>query len=220
VRNYGVSGYGTLQSLLQYERALRESEPPQIALLAYASFHDERNVMTTSYRRGMDRSWRSLGDTPLPYVQWLAEGRFEIRQSPPYRPHVPFVAYSALANRLNRAIVKLLERRVLPDDHRQDVSRHLVDEFERESRSHGVEFALGQLDQPLQMLAYARSQGIPAVDMSLPMDPAFEIEGDGHPNALAHRLMADRAEALISSLIRQGPGISNPGSSANFVRAR
>jgi hypothetical protein len=45
------------------------------------------------------------------------------------------------------------------EDHRQDVSRHLVDEFERESRTHGVVFALGQLDSPLRMVEYQRSHG-------------------------------------------------------------
>jgi hypothetical protein len=202
VRNYGVSGYGTLQSLLQYQRALRESEAPRIAILAYATFHDERNVVSTNFSKGLGQSWRAFGEARHPYMRWLGDGKFAIGMSSAYQPYVPFIEYSALANRLDRAIVKLLERRALPKDHRQDVSRHLVDEFEKESRSHGVRFALGQLDLPLWMVAYARSRGIPAADMSVPKDPAYVIEGDGHPTARGHQLIADRAEALIESLLR------------------
>jgi hypothetical protein len=202
VRNYGVNGYGTVQSLLQYRRELAASQPPRIALLAYASFHDERNVMSISYHRSLGRWWRSFGSPHLPYLERLDDGSFQLRMSSPYQPFFPFVERSALANRLDRAIVKLLERKALREDHRQDVSRHLVDEFEKESRSQGVVFALGQLDQPQPMLEWARSRGIPAADLSVPKDdPEFTIEGDGHPNARGQRLIADRAEALIRSLM-------------------
>ena len=181
VRNYGVGGYGTPQSLLQYKRALRESDPPRIAILTYANFHEERNVMSPLRSKGLGRAWRAWGEVNQPYMQWLGEGRFVIRRSSTYRPYVPFVEFSALANRLDRAIVKMLERRARLEDHRQDISRHLVDEFDRESRSHGVVFALGQLDSPLQMVEYAQRRGIPVVDMSLPTGADFKIEGDGHP---------------------------------------
>jgi hypothetical protein len=202
VRNYGVSGYGTLQSLLLYRRELRQSEPPEIAILAYAGFHDERNVMSINTRRAWSRWGRSWGWARAPYLQWLGEGKFEMRRAEFYQPFVPFVDSSALANRVDRAIVKFLERRELLEDHREDVSRHLVDQFASESRDHGVVFALGQLDQPQPMLEYARSRGIPAADLSVPRDdPRFTIEGDGHPNPEGQRLIADRAEALIRGLI-------------------
>ena len=206
VRNYGVSGYGTLQSLLLYRRELRESAPPRLAILAYAGFHDERNVMSINTRRGWARWGRTWGWAQAPYLQWLGDGRFEMRTAQFYQPVVPFVETSALANRLDRAIVKFQERRELLEDHRADVSRYLVDEFEKASREHGVVFALGQLDQPQQMIEYARSRGIPAADLSVPKDdPEFTIEGDGHPNAKGQRLIADRAEALIRSLTTDSP---------------
>jgi hypothetical protein len=200
VRNYGVGGYGTLQSLLQYQRALRESDPPRIAILAYANFHEERNVMSPLRSKRLGRSWRAWGEVNQPYMQWLGEGKFVIRQSSTYQPYLPFVESSALANRLDRAIFKMLERRALLEDHRQDVSRHLVDEFERESRSHGVVFALGQLDSPLKMVEYAQRRGIPVVDMALPEGADFEIADDGHPNPRGHRFLAERAAVLIENL--------------------
>jgi hypothetical protein len=146
----------------------------------------------------LGRSWRAWGEVNQPYMQWLGEGRFVIRKSSTYQPYVPFVEFSALANRLDRAIFKMLERRALLEDHRQDVSRHLVDEFERESRSHGVVFALGQLDSPLKMVEYAQRRGIPVADMSLPKGADFEI--GGHPNPRAHRFLAERAAVLIENL--------------------
>ena len=44
VINFGVSGYGTIHSLIQLNEALEKGRRPKIAVLTYGSLHDERNV--------------------------------------------------------------------------------------------------------------------------------------------------------------------------------
>ena len=43
VVNFGVSGYGTIHSLFQFKDAL-DANTPKVAILAYGSFHDQRNT--------------------------------------------------------------------------------------------------------------------------------------------------------------------------------
>jgi hypothetical protein len=50
VVNFGVCGYGTMHSLIQFREALKEREKPVTAVIVYASFHDERNTMLRSWR--------------------------------------------------------------------------------------------------------------------------------------------------------------------------
>jgi hypothetical protein len=46
VVNFGVSGYGTVQSLIQFREALEQRSRSDVAIIAYASFHDERNTFS------------------------------------------------------------------------------------------------------------------------------------------------------------------------------
>ena len=51
VTNFSVNGYGTLQSLLQLEKALAERPAPAVVVLAYAGFHDARNTFLRERRK-------------------------------------------------------------------------------------------------------------------------------------------------------------------------
>ncbi len=51
ILNFGMSGYGTLQSFIQFREALLEGRAPKYAVLAYASFHDARNTFSRSWRK-------------------------------------------------------------------------------------------------------------------------------------------------------------------------
>jgi hypothetical protein len=100
-----------------------------------------------------------------------------------------------------------VERREIREDHRQEVSRHLVDQFAEVSRQHGVVFAVGQLDRPLGMVDYARSRGIPAVDLAVPENLTFPK--DGHPTVEGQRFIADRAEVFFASLTRRDSSLAH-----------
>ena len=59
VINFGVSGYGTIHSLLQFRDALK-TKIPKVAVLAYAGFHDHRNTFSRN-RRKVIAPWHFLG---------------------------------------------------------------------------------------------------------------------------------------------------------------
>src|ERR1700730_18708848 len=49
--NFGVNGYGTLQSLIQFREALKNRNPPKAVILAYASWQDVRNTFIRGRRK-------------------------------------------------------------------------------------------------------------------------------------------------------------------------
>lgn len=51
--NYGVIGYGTVQSYLQLKKKIAENEQPNEVVLVFSSFHLERNALTPTYKRAL-----------------------------------------------------------------------------------------------------------------------------------------------------------------------
>jgi len=78
--NFGVSGYGTLHSLLQLQEALQHSRP-RLVVLAYASFHDVRNLLL---RKRQKRCWscRDSGRCCSPTRAWTSRASCASRWPP------------------------------------------------------------------------------------------------------------------------------------------
>lgn len=49
VNNYSVPGSGTIQSYLYLKKKLEEGKRPKIVVLSYATFHEERNLLTRDF---------------------------------------------------------------------------------------------------------------------------------------------------------------------------
>ncbi|HIP32863.1 MAG TPA: SGNH/GDSL hydrolase family protein [Crocinitomicaceae bacterium] len=53
VKNFGVPGFGTIQSYLQLQKMITENDIPTTVILNYANFHDIRNALTPFYRENL-----------------------------------------------------------------------------------------------------------------------------------------------------------------------
>jgi hypothetical protein len=73
VRNYGVGGYGTLQSLLQFRRALASGPAPAAAMLVHAGFHDGRDTRFRSWRKAT-LAYERFGSTARPFARLDRDG--------------------------------------------------------------------------------------------------------------------------------------------------
>ena len=49
VYNYAIPGSGTLQSFLYLKKTLESGQRPKIVVISYATFHEERNLLTRSF---------------------------------------------------------------------------------------------------------------------------------------------------------------------------
>jgi lysophospholipase L1-like esterase len=201
--NFGTSGYSTLQSLIQLENEVREGKKPRLAILAYLTFHDERNTLAPLRSKILGFMWRDWGEVNQPYAVMRPDGKLERRKSEPYRPYVPWVQYSAFANYLDWTIVRHLERRAIGDDQRTAITRELVREFIGLGRANGFPTLIADLNgKPSDIASVANAEGAPFVHIGVQYkDPEMTIPHDIHPTAKADMIMADRLDKFLKSIL-------------------
>jgi hypothetical protein len=197
VVNFGVGGYGTLQSLLQYRRALKERPTPAAAILIYADFHDQRNVRTAAWRDA-NFNYERFGTIAQPYVRFDGSGGLRMEWG---SGDVPMMAMRSRFEVFDVAVIGFgVVRDAFLRSHA--VSERLIEQFVEESRTQGVEFVLAGIwpsDGTRATLRRFARQGVPAVDISVNQrDPRNQIPYDGHPSAVANEQHAVRLLATLT----------------------
>jgi hypothetical protein len=196
VVNFGMGGYGTLHSLLQFEQALKETRP-KVAVLVYAGFHDLRNTYLRSRRKAVV-PYSGLGPFAQPYASVGADGELELHTDALDYRELPLMRSSALAHLIENAYNALEEK--LRDSHA--VSEAIVLEMHRLAQANGTRLVVANIWDGVAMLEFADRHGIDTLDLSLPRSPRYTLgPGDGHPNTTATRVYADRLKEFLAPLL-------------------
>ena len=205
VVNFGVNGFGTLHAWIQLQDALAGGRRPALAVLAYGSFHDERNTFVR-VRRKTVVSARSFGPHVQPYARLDGDGELVVAMAEREYSPFPLQRYSALVHELERSY----NRRELRASRGAEVSEAIVREVHALCRGNGVELVLAGIDRSertREMRRFARAEGIPSVDLSLDLAHNRHLRNlphDGHPNAAGHRLYAQKLLAFLEGQLRRG----------------
>lgn len=77
VQNFGVPGYGSIQSYLQLKKELENDHIPEVVLVNFCDFHDERNSLTPrfrnslviGYQRSNDETSAELAKSKFPFIE-------------------------------------------------------------------------------------------------------------------------------------------------------
>jgi hypothetical protein len=99
--NFGVGGYGTIHSLLQFEQAIKTRRPPIAVVVAYADFHDERNVFSR-YRQKVAASWSHFGPLVQPFGRVDANGNLRLFMASTEFQEFPLMRWSAFSSLLEQ----------------------------------------------------------------------------------------------------------------------
>jgi hypothetical protein len=191
VRNYGVAGYGTYQTLLSLEQSLPRRAAPRFAVYGMLGHHESRNVPTRSWLLMLDRLARD-GPGAVPYVTLAREGGL-VRHAPVAYPNPPLRDFLALVNYAAHVHAGRQERR---RGAKIPVTEALLRELQRVTRAHGAIFAVALLefdhDQKKEATrAFLESEDIAVFDCAFRRGRGFRVGGEGHPNRRAHRVYAD-----------------------------
>jgi hypothetical protein len=203
VLNYGTGAYGTYQSLLMLERALRLSVGPKAVIYGFFHHHPERNVAEAGWLEGLDR-YSGQNRTGLPYVTLDKSGN-PIRHDPVYYPRFPFRRFFALVTLLEKAAARIASTQRTAQS--EAVTRALLLKMDELSRAKGAEFLFVPLSAPVEMkrdyLGFVAEHGIAHVDCSIyPVPNELTIRGEGHPNGLANTRWA---ECISKALKKMSP---------------
>ncbi len=199
VVNFGVDGYGTVQSLIQFHESLAQGRIPKIVVVAYGSFHDDRNAASRLWRKTVVSNQR-LGAVSFPYGKMGADGKVQIVIEPLRYDLMPLLRHSALASYLDDSFIA----RTRNEGQYHEVSKRVMELFADECRARGIKFVVaGIYRAPLtaDMLAYCASRGMQTVDISVDLSvPAnSNMPFDGHPSPHAARHFAKELEAFLSN---------------------
>jgi hypothetical protein len=196
VTNFGVGGYGTLQSLLQLQQALRERPTPRVIILAYAHFHDERNTWTNSWRDANVSYWR-FGTTAQPYARFDDFGQLRYYRSQEFVPLLSLRSRSAVFNLAVAAYGHIRDS----DLRSHEITELLIQRFADESRRGGAHFVLAGITPSSvtqSTLRHFGASGIHTVDISVDeRNPVNLIPYDGHPSAIANDHFAEAIAAAL-----------------------
>jgi len=197
VVNFGVDGYSTLQSFIQFREALKERKNPTFVVLAYAHFHDERNTFGRR-RRKQIASANEIGRIAKPYAWINEDGELAYAMAKVEYREIPFMRYSALVNFLENKynIFEIWFHRS------HSVSRLIVKEFADLAEEIGIDFVVAGINsssRTRRMLRYAKSQGIMIADISvdLKVKENTNLPHDRHPSAVANKQFAQKLEVFL-----------------------
>jgi hypothetical protein len=194
VVNFGVDGYGTVQSLIQFREALKRREKPEVVVIAYGSFHDERNAALRSWRK-----WNTPGDV-MPYARLGWDGQLHYYTEPMRFYELPLMRYSAFVHFLEKSYNRQEGR--FQQSH--EISRRVIKEFSELCRKNGITMVVAGLytdAATTDMLDYSKREGIPATDMSVDLNVKenTNLPYDHHPSALANSVYAQKLESFLST---------------------
>lgn len=199
-RNYSMPGYGTLQSLLLLQRLLESGRRPHTVVLAYGSFHDQRNTSNRIWRKVL--AGREVAeDLRYPHIRYDANDSLKIGYSRLEYAPFPGARWSALMHFIEKKYNNAEDRKLRS----YDITRTLIQRIAATCEAHGIRFILAGIYRhpgTTSMLGEFADKGIPTIDISPDTDdPALRIlPDDGHPNARAHRQMAQMMADFLLSL--------------------
>ena len=196
VVNFGVEGYGTTHSLLQFREAIKHKRP-KVAVLAYVNFHDERNTFLRGRRKAI-KDWNRLGPLVQPFARLDSRGNLVYGMDAVEYREFPLMRYSAFSHYLELNYNGWEERYARS----RNVSEALITQMAAEAKEHGVKFLVAGLEYNTptrRMLKFLEEHGIRGIDASVDLGIKGNSNApyDGHPSARANKVYADRLETVL-----------------------
>jgi hypothetical protein len=197
VINFGVDGYGDVQSLIQFKESLKTRSPPVMVVVSYASFHDTRNRLTRSWRKARLNNSR-MDALSYPYARLGPNNELLLMNDPLKYPGLTVMRYSALANYLDNLYNSWTEAR----DDSHEISKAVLNEFWNLCKAHGIKFVLAGIfadPKTAEMLTYFKEKGVSTVDISVDMTlkENSNLPYDVHPSAIANQQYARKLETFL-----------------------
>ena len=202
--DFGVEGYGNLQSLIQLREAFQTRKPPRLVILVYGSWQDVRNTLLRA-RKKMLTGTENFGPVSQPYARLRNDGSLEIAvDNGPFR-EFPLMRYSAFMNTLEESYDRYEERHARS----HDVTKAIIGEMARECQAKGIQLVLASLtSDPTSddTLRFSETQGIKPVSIWVDLSKAENnnLPYDSHPNAHAHQLYAQKLGSFLSGMLQPG----------------
>jgi hypothetical protein len=204
VTNATCPGYGTLQALVQLQEL---DSLPQVVVVNYCSFHDDRNALTPFFRHNL---WLGFGeaaeDVKLTYAQArFPQARldndsleFSYCEWNEIYSELPLRTWSATSNAIQTTYEGIRGRRLKP----HEVSEAIITEISllcEANNSKLIVCGITKDELTEGMMAFCESIGIRTCYMGIDLkDPEYHnAPHDTHPSAKAHAHFAGKLAGVL-----------------------
>lgn len=207
VQNKGVFAAGNLIAYLQLKDEITRNRKPAIAVIAYASFHDQRNTMNREWsimmRESIVASTKDLEGSKKNYsINFMDSIKFPkaslindslcINYQPLERRLFPFSRYSVICNLLNYIINSRNEEKTKSNP----VTRNIFLEINKLCKENGIRLIVTLIDNDETtegMKDYFLKQGIEYLAFDVDWNNnEYNLYPDLHPNEKANKVYAKK----------------------------
>lgn len=205
VINFGVNGFGTVHSFLQFREALEKRKKPKLVIITYASFHDPRNTLVRIRNKGLVLHGAVLESSKLhrlvqPYARLNGNGEPIYSMSTAEFNEFPFMRQSAFMHALEKVYNSVEVRRCRS----HEVSKAIIKEFSDLCKKKGIDHIVAGIFRDAlttDVLEYSRGEGIPTTDISVDLNKRKNrnLPHDSHPSAIANKTYARKIKSFLDS---------------------
>ncbi len=211
IRNQAVPGYGTVHGFMQLQKLIKQGNSPDILVMNYATFHDERNVLNANWReglhsgflnmeKGIGKEFAEMETARFPFVESSEPLTIAHRnQSDLFRP-IPFRNILASANAFQN-----ISRS--PNEEDWKYSLAILEEMQLLCNEEGIRFVVCNIveskDAP-RILSELSERKIEVLNLAMPIfeDDAYNnLPFDSHPSAFAHQHWADSLTQFLRTKV-------------------
>lgn len=207
--NFGVSGYGTIHSLLQILNALKTQKKPEKIMIFYASFHDMRNAFSERRKKAVT-SMNFLGPLTQPYASLNDNNELRI-----YNVDTMVYEEFFLADKL--ATINFMENVYLYFDGKfsndSEITEAILLKINEICIKNNIELIVAGIfpdQETLDMLEFCYSNNINILNVSVPESIEYvNLPHDRHPNPLANKIYSEKIINYINKSENKKRNLNN-----------
>lgn len=206
VRNFGVPGFGTVQSYLQLKNEIETGSIPKLVIINYCDFHAERNALLPSYRSNLSIGFQNSSEqaknimrsSKIPYLE---NGKIEYEKWDElyhnWSGRETFAAINYLQRNSDRITTKKIDS--------EKINLDIYFRIQKLCASHNIRLIVTQLiknDASKDFFVKLAQNNFEILNISLNLSTRkyTNLPYDSHPNSRAHKSYADK---ILNELLIQ-----------------
>ena len=191
--NYGVGGYGGVQSLLKLKEISSNMDNINYIIYGFIPHHEVRNIASGSWMYQLNKASRGTeGKLLLPYAS-IKNDKLKIHKPKEYLK-LPLGNISAFISKIEKRILKISSLKRSFDETK--ISQEIILEMKGIADKKNAKFILLSLNKlPDEKRAeydkFFNKKNIQNINCYFLEGEKYAVEGEGHPNAASHKIVSD-----------------------------
>lgn len=211
IENFGVPGYGTVQSYFQLKSEIESGTIPSVVVVNFCDFHHERNSLTPRYRMSLEMGYqRSNPSVP----KELLTSKFPYVEGKTFKLEPYHKLYSIWSGRETFATINyfqtMKDERLSSAMDLEKNSQFVFSKIHELCKKHKIQLVVTGLTRSKETKSFLNSlskMGIQTRDISIDLSlmKYNKLPYDSHPSELAHAHYAKKVIAILEEISSRQP---------------